>query len=104
MASQTIAGLVKEKDFSHTALQGEHFSVFTTNVDAHCLLLVAFRSKIGMGMVKYFSTNAVTRLARLLADARERDPAGGLDLSVLNVADPQEFFRKKLPKRHEEAP
>src|ERR1700744_5269930 len=35
MASQTIAGLVNEKDFNHTSLQGEHISVFTVNVDEH---------------------------------------------------------------------
>jgi len=95
MASQTIAGLVNEKDFNYTTLQGEHSSLFTMNVDEHCLLLVVFPSKTGMGVVKYYSAAAVSRLARQLAVARERDPEGGLDLSVMNVADPQEFFRKK---------
>ena len=96
LASQTIAGLVSEKDFNHTLQQGEHSSLFTVNVDEHCLLVVIFPSQSGTGIVKYFSPAAVQRIAQQLAAARARDPEGGLDLSVLNVADPQELFRKKV--------
>src|ERR1039458_123171 len=95
LASQTIAGLMNEKDFNHTCQQGEQASLFTMNVDEHCLLVTIFPSKSGAGIVKYFSTGAVSRIARQLAVARERDPVGGLDLSEMNVADPQELFRKK---------
>lgn len=95
MASQTIAGLVNEKDFNHTALQGEKFSLFTVSVDEHCLLVVVFQSKTGIGVVKYYSAACVSRLARQLNIARERDPEGGLDLSEMNVSDPQDLFRKK---------
>ena len=96
LASQTIAGLVNEKDFSYTSQQGELSSLFTVNVDEHCLLVVMFPSKTGLGVVKYYSAGAVKRVAKQLAIARERDPENGLDLSVLNVADPQELFRKKV--------
>lgn len=96
LASQTIAGLVKESDFNHTVLQGEFFSLCTMNVDEHCLLLVVFPTPTGIGVVKYYSVRAVSRLARQLAVARERDPAGGLDLSEMNLANPEELFRKKV--------
>jgi predicted regulator of Ras-like GTPase activity (Roadblock/LC7/MglB family) len=95
MASQTIAGLVNEKDFNHTFQQGERFSLFTSNVDEHCLLVVIFPPPSGVGIVKYYSAGAVSHIAQQLAAARARDPAGGLDLSEMNVADPQELFRKK---------
>jgi predicted regulator of Ras-like GTPase activity (Roadblock/LC7/MglB family) len=95
LASQTLAGLVSEKDFNHTFQQGEKNSLFTVNVDEHCLLVVVFPSTAGVGVVKYYSANAVRGIARQLAAARERDPAGGLDLSEMNVAAPQELFRKK---------
>lgn len=95
MANQTIAGLVGEKDFSHTSLQGEGISLFTVNVDEHCMMVVVFPSKVGVGIVKYYSARAVSRLARQLTEARLRDPEHGLDLSEINVADPQVFFRKK---------
>jgi len=95
MASQTIAGLVSEKDFHYTCQQGEQSSLFTMNVDEHCLMVVIFPSKVGLGVVRYYSVAAVKNIARQLAIARERDPEGGLDLSVLNVAEPRELFRKK---------
>ena len=95
MANQTIAGLVNESNFNSIYQQGEKYSMFVVNVDEHCMLVVIFKAEVGVGVVKYYATNAVKRLARRLKTARERNPDGGLDLSVLNVADPQRLFRKK---------
>lgn len=95
LASQTIAGLVTEKDFNHTSLQGETASIFTVGVDEHCLLVVVFPSKAGIGVVKYYSGGTVAHVAKQLAVARKRDPESGLDLSVMNIADTQDLFRKK---------
>ncbi len=95
MANQTIAGLVNESNFNSIYQQGEKFSMFVVNVDEHCMLVVIFKAQVGGGVVKYYAGNTVKRLARRLKTARERNPDGGLDLSVLNVADPQNLFRKK---------
>lgn len=96
MANQTIAGLVNEQNFNSIYQQGEQSSMFVVNVDEHCLLVVIFRSEVGVGVVKFYSTSAVEQIAKQMATARERAPENGLDLSVLNVADPQTVFRKKL--------
>ena len=95
MANQTIAGLVNESNFSSIYQQGEKYSMYVVNVDEHCLLVVIFKAEVGVGVVKYYAGNVVKRLARRLKTARERNPDGGLDLSVLNVADPNQLFRKK---------
>lgn len=95
MANQTIAGLVNESNFNSIYQQGDRYSMFVVNVDEHCLLVVIFKAQVGVGVVKYYAANTVKRLARRLKTARERNPDGGLDLSVLNVADPQNLFRKK---------
>ena len=95
MANQTIAGLVNESNFDSIYQQGERYSMFVVNVDEHCMLVVIFKAEVGVGVVKYYAGNAVKRLARRLKTARERNPENGLDLSVLNVADPQNLFRKK---------
>jgi len=95
MANQTIAGLVNEKKFDSIYQQGDHCSLFVVNVDEHCLVVVIFKSEIGVGVVKYHAVKAVKRIARQLKYAQEREPDGGLDLSVLNVADTHNFFRKK---------
>jgi predicted regulator of Ras-like GTPase activity (Roadblock/LC7/MglB family) len=95
MANQTIAGLVNEKNFNSLHQQGDKFGLYIADVDEHCLLVVIFPSASGVGVVKYYATGAVKQIAAQLAVARDRDPGGGLDLSELNVADPQELFRKK---------
>jgi predicted regulator of Ras-like GTPase activity (Roadblock/LC7/MglB family) len=95
MANQTIAGLVSEKNFNSIYQQGEKFSMFVVSVDEHCLLVVIFLSQVGVGVVKFYANMAVSRIARFLALAHERNPGAGLDLSELNAANPQEFFRKR---------
>ena len=95
MASQTIAGLVNEKNFNSTYQQGEKFSMFVINVDEHCLLAVIFQSQSGVGAVKFYANFAVKLIARQLAFAQARSPQAGLDLSALNATNPQDFFRKK---------
>ena len=95
MANQTIAGLVNESNFNSIYQQGEKYSMFVVNVDEHCLLVVIFKAEVGVGVVKYYATGTVKRLARRLKIARERNPDRGLDLSVLNVANPHPLFRKK---------
>jgi len=64
-------------------------------VDDNCLLAVIFKATVSVGVVKYFASPAAKRIAAQLQVAQERDPAGGLDLSVLNLADPSEVFRRK---------
>lgn len=95
MASQSIAGMVNESGFDSTYQQGENFNIYIQNVDEQCLLLVLFPSGVGVGAVKYFASAAVHGVASQMQVAQERDPSGGLDLSVLNVADPSEFFKRR---------
>jgi len=97
LANQTIANLVHEENFDSVYQQGETYSMLTHNVDEHCLLVVIFPATVSVGAVKYFAIRAVGRIARQLEAAQERDPDGGLDLSVLNLADASEFFVKKEP-------
>jgi predicted regulator of Ras-like GTPase activity (Roadblock/LC7/MglB family) len=95
LANQTIANLVHEDDFDSVYQQGEKHSMFVTNVDEHCLLMVIFPSKTGVGVVKYHAAETRKQIAAQLQIAQARDPENGLDLSVLNLADPSELFRRK---------
>ena len=95
LANQTIAGLVNETNFNSIYQQGEKFSLFIINIDDHCLLVGIFKAQSGVGVVKYFSTPAVNRIAAQLKIAKKRAPGKGIDLSVLNVADSESLFRKK---------
>ncbi len=95
LANQTIANLVHETNFTSVYQQGEKFSLFVNCVDDSCLLTVIFKAHLSVGAVKYFAGPAAQRIARQLKTAQERDPASGLDLSVLNLADPTEVFKRK---------
>jgi predicted regulator of Ras-like GTPase activity (Roadblock/LC7/MglB family) len=95
MANQTIANLVHETNFNSVYQQGEKHSMFVLSVDDYCMLVVIFRSQVSVGVVKYFSAPAAAGVAEQLQAAQQRDPSGGLDLSVLNVADTSDFFKRQ---------
>jgi predicted regulator of Ras-like GTPase activity (Roadblock/LC7/MglB family) len=94
-ATQGIASLVGEIDFSSVYQQGENISLLVNNVDEHCLLLVIFRAQISVGAVKYYALGTIAQLAQQLRAAQDRAPGEGYDLSVLNMADSSDLFRKK---------
>jgi predicted regulator of Ras-like GTPase activity (Roadblock/LC7/MglB family) len=94
MANQTIANLVQETNFNSVYQQGETCSMFALCVDEHCLLVVIFKAELSVGAIKYFALPAADKIAAQLKRAQERDPGAGLDLSVLNLADPSEVFKR----------
>jgi len=94
-ATQGIASLVNEVNFSSVYQQGETFSLLVHNVDEHCLLVVIFKAQISVGAVKYYAVNTISQVAQQLVIAEARSPDQGIDLSVLNVADTSGVFRKK---------
>ena len=95
LANQTIANLVRENNFNSVYQQGENYSMFASNVDEHCLLVVIFKASVSVGAVKYYAVSTCARVAEQLNIAHQRDPTGGLDLSVLNLPDASALFRKK---------
>ena len=96
LANQTIANLVQETNFNSVYQQGEKFSMFVICVDEHCLLMVIFKAHLSVGAVKYFAAPAAMKAATQLQIAQERDPTGGLDLSILNIADTRDLFKRKI--------
>ncbi len=95
MANQTIANLVHEPSFDSVYQQGQKFSMFVMTIDEHCLLVVIFKASVSVGVVKYFSAPASTNIAKQMVVAQQRDPGAGLDLSVLNIADTTDLFKRK---------
>lgn len=94
-ATQGIASLVGEANFSSVYQQGENYSLLVNNVDEHCLLVVIFNAQISVGAVKYYAMGAITQVARQLQVARTRSPDEGIDLSILNLADAADMFTKR---------
>jgi predicted regulator of Ras-like GTPase activity (Roadblock/LC7/MglB family) len=94
MANQTIANLINEPNFNSVYQQGDKYSMFVMCIDECCLLTVIFKAHLSVGAVKYFAAPTALYVARQFVIASERNPTGGLDLSVLNLADPSEVFKK----------
>jgi predicted regulator of Ras-like GTPase activity (Roadblock/LC7/MglB family) len=95
MANQTIATMVHETSFNSVYQQGEKYSMFVICIDEHCLLVVIFRAGVSVGLVKYYATPTVKKIADQLVIAQERDPGMGLDLSELNLADTRDLFKRR---------
>jgi predicted regulator of Ras-like GTPase activity (Roadblock/LC7/MglB family) len=95
LANQTIANLVHETNFDNVYQQGEKFSMFISNIDEHCLLVVIFPAHVTVGMVKYYTPAACKGIAAQLHVAHERDPDAGFDLSVMNVAETTSLFKRR---------
>jgi predicted regulator of Ras-like GTPase activity (Roadblock/LC7/MglB family) len=95
LANQTIANLVHETNFNSVYQQGEKFSMFVQCVDDFSLLCVIFKANVSVGLVKYYADPTSKHLAEQMEIAQTRDPEGGLDLSILNMADPSELFKRK---------
>src|SRR5438270_1863548 len=95
LANQTIANLVHETNFNSVYQQGEKFSMFVICVDENCMLTVIFKATVSVGAVKYFAIPAVKWIAVQMQIAQHRDPVCGFDLSMLNIADPSEVFKRR---------
>jgi predicted regulator of Ras-like GTPase activity (Roadblock/LC7/MglB family) len=95
MTNQTIANLVHETSFDNVYQQGQKHSMFVVSVDEFCLLTVIFRADVSVGVVKYYAAPCAKNIADQLQIAQQRDPGSGLDLSILNVADTADFFKRK---------
>ena len=95
LANQTIAGLVHETNFSTVYQQGENHSMFIVCVDDHSLLVVIFQAHLSAGVVKYFALPAARAIAAQMKTSLDRAPDAGLDLSVLNLADTGELFKRQ---------
>lgn len=94
-ATEFMANLISEPDFSGMYQQGSTISTFTLNINASCLLFVAFRSDLSAGAIKYFSGEAVRQLAAQLDIAYSRAPERAFDPADLNATDVREIFRKE---------
>ncbi len=95
-ATASIAGLVGEQNFSSVYQQGEHSSIVVIDVDEFSLLTVIFKATLSVGAIKYYAAETIKRIAAQGKKAQNRAPGAGLDLSMLNMADPSSLFKMKV--------
>jgi predicted regulator of Ras-like GTPase activity (Roadblock/LC7/MglB family) len=93
-ATQGMASVISEPNFTCVYQQGENFSLLVRNVDAESLVMVVFQAHVSVGAVKYFANSAVDHLVKQFELAHERNPSGKVDFAMLNMEDSATFFRK----------
>ena len=93
-ATQGMASVISEPNFTCVYQQGENFSLLVRNVDVESLVVVVFQSHVSVGAVKYFANSAVPQLAAQFEVAGKRDPDQSIDFAMMNMENSSEFFRK----------
>ena len=92
-ATQFMAQLVNENNFSSMYQQGETYSTLILNIDEHCLLVLVFGTQQTVGSMKYYATPAVKQIATQIKTAPARGDMG-LDLCDMNPEDVNTLFRR----------
>jgi predicted regulator of Ras-like GTPase activity (Roadblock/LC7/MglB family) len=93
-ATQGMASVISEPNFTCVYQQGENFSLLVRNVDAESLVMVVFQAHVSVGAVKYFANSAVAHLVTQFQIAEQRNPGGKVDFAMMNMEDSATFFRK----------
>jgi predicted regulator of Ras-like GTPase activity (Roadblock/LC7/MglB family) len=93
-ATQGMASVISEPNFTCVYQQGENFSLLVRNVDLETLVVVVFQAHVSVGAVKYFANSAVPQLSQQFERACQRNPNEGIDLAMMNMENSTEFFRK----------
>ena len=88
--------MVGEPNFTSVYQQGDHSSLLVINVDEYCLLTVIFKATLSVGAIKYYAAETIKRISAQNKKAQQRAPGAGLDLSMLNMADPSGLFKMKV--------
>lgn len=94
-ATQAIAQILSEPNFSCVYQQGERFSMLVSSIDPQSVLIVVFPSTVSVGVVKFYGAETIAAIARQMEAARQRAPGEGVDLAMLNLADSTDVFKKR---------
>ncbi len=96
-ATQSIAHLIDEPNFSTLYQQGEKHSLLVSIVDEYHSLIVLFSARLSVGAVKFYAAPAIQAIADQLKKAKARDPNKLIDPISLNLTDTTELIKKKKP-------
>ena len=104
-ATQFMASLMNEMNFTGMFQQGESVSTLMLNIDENCLLIVVFKAGLSVGAIKYYANETIKLVSEQLVTASARAPGQGIDICDLNPDDVQLLFkRQEAPAAVEGAP
>jgi len=93
-ATNFMAQLVNENNFTSLYQQGDSYNTLIVNIDENCLLVIVFGSDHTVGSMKYYAAQAVKQLGDQVkvADLRGNPE---LDLADMDTTDVQALFKKQ---------
>jgi len=94
-ATQAIARMIEEPNFSCVYQQGEQYSMLVNSIDEQTVLIVIFPCTVSVGLVRYYAGETIGAAAEQFTKARDRAPGEGIDLAMLNLADTGDVFKKR---------
>jgi predicted regulator of Ras-like GTPase activity (Roadblock/LC7/MglB family) len=97
-ATQAIARIIEDQSVTSLYQEGVENSLLLLTIGDFGFLAAVFPSETGVGSVKFYGQEAVTRTRDQLTAARTRAPAEGIDLASLNIADATPLFRRRTAK------
>jgi predicted regulator of Ras-like GTPase activity (Roadblock/LC7/MglB family) len=95
MATQEIARIIDEPNFSSVYQQGIKHSLYVCNVDDYTVLIVIFPAQISVGVVKFYAAASIKGISKQLELAKSRAPNEGIDLAMVNLAESPDIFKRK---------
>lgn len=84
-ATQAIGKIIDEDAVTSFYQEGEENSLLMLSVGDAGFLTAVFAAKIGVGSVKFYAQEAVTRIERQMERARGRAPAEGLSGNLIEA-------------------
>jgi predicted regulator of Ras-like GTPase activity (Roadblock/LC7/MglB family) len=100
LASRELARMLGENEFNTVFHQGENKNIFIRAVTTELLLVVIFSSNGNLGLVKLYSTPAVTDLQELFAAIQTRhDEVPTTDHRSFVLKEDAIFVAKPAPPR-----
>ncbi len=94
-ATQFIASLIDEKNFTTMVQQGSVTNLMILNIDENCILVVLFKSSITAGSIKFYAAKTIGDVADQLRKAGERAPESSISLIDLNPTDLGDLFKRR---------
>jgi predicted regulator of Ras-like GTPase activity (Roadblock/LC7/MglB family) len=101
-ATQMIASLINEPNFTLVYQQGDNYGLLVMNVEEYCLLIAIFKASVAAGLVKYYAQETVQTIAVQMKTASERAPGESLDMIEMDVGDIDQVFKRKKKKEGED--
>lgn len=94
-ATQMIASLINEPNFTHVTQQGDNWGLLVMNVDEYCVMVVIFKASVSVGLIKYYAQDTVKAIGTQMKKASEREPGATLDMVEMDVGSIDEVFKRK---------